>query len=87
VSIYFLEIGTMYLSLCPLAFETFCEEHVGIGSRDMIQAWYGYDERYIKMMEKIKHFIENQQIKPDEELKEKWLEKVFLNAWITRVKV
>ncbi|PFO04675.1 hypothetical protein COJ85_11630 [Bacillus sp. AFS076308] len=70
-----------------LAFETFCEEHVGIASREMIQAWYGYDERYIKVMEEIKHFIDIYQIKPDTQLKGIWLEKVFLNAWIARVKV
>lgn len=69
-----------------LAFETFCEEHVGMASRDMIQAWYSYDERYIKVMEEIKNFIDIHQINPDAELKGIWLEKVFLNAWITRVK-
>jgi hypothetical protein len=69
-----------------LAFETFCEEHVGMASKDMIQAWYGFDERYIKMTEKIKHFIDIYQISPDVELKGIWLEKVFLNAWENRVK-
>lgn len=70
-----------------LAFETFCEEHVGMASREMIQAWYGYDERYINVMEEIKYFIDIHQINPDSELKGIWLEKVFLNAWETRVKV
>ncbi|MDR7239655.1 hypothetical protein [Neobacillus drentensis] len=70
-----------------LAFETFCEEHVGIASRDMIQAWYGYDERYIKMMEKINNFIDIYESNPDEELKGIWLKKVFLNTWKNRVKV
>lgn len=70
-----------------LAFETFCVEHVGMASKDMIQAWYGYDERYIKMMEKLKHFIDIYQINPDTELKGIWLENVFLNAWKSRVKV
>lgn len=25
-----------------LAFETFCQEYVGVESKDMIQAWYGF---------------------------------------------
>lgn len=69
-----------------LAFETFCGDHVGIKSEDMIQAWYGYDERYIKRIEKIKQFIDFYQIDQDNELKEIWLKKVFLDAWETRVK-
>jgi hypothetical protein len=68
-----------------LAFETFCGEHVGIDSMDMIQAWYGYDERYIKKVEKIKLLIDFYQIDHDSELKKVWLEKVFLNAWKTRI--
>jgi hypothetical protein len=69
-----------------LAFEDFCAEHVGIESKNMIQAWFGYDERYIKKIERIKHFIDLFQIEQDTELKEIWLEKVFLNAWETRAK-
>ena len=68
------------------SFETFCGDHVGIDSKDMIQAWYGYDERYIKMVEKIEQFTNFFQISLDEDLKGIWLEKVFLNAWETRVK-
>lgn len=69
-----------------LAFETFCREHVGIESKDMILAWYGYDERYIKKIEKIKDFINFYQIDHETESKETWLERVFLNAWENRVK-
>lgn len=69
-----------------LAFDSFCEEHVGLTSKDMIKAWYGYDERYINMMEKIKHFLDFYKISTDAELKGIWLEKVFLNAWENRVK-
>lgn len=69
-----------------LASETFCREHMGIESRDMIQAWYGYDERYVKTIEKIKQSINFFQIEHDPELKKIWLEKVFLNAWESRVK-
>ncbi|WHY98834.1 hypothetical protein [Peribacillus simplex] len=69
-----------------LAFETFCSEYVGIESKEMIQAWYGYDDRYIKKIEKIKQFIAYYQLDHDAELKEIWLEKVFLNAWESRVK-
>lgn len=69
-----------------LAFETFCGEYIGIKSNEMIQAWYGYDERYNKKIEKIKQLIDFYKIDPDIELKEIWLEKVFLNAWKNRVK-
>lgn len=68
-----------------LAFETFCEKHVGIGSKDMIQAWYGYDERYIKMIGKLKSFIDLYQFDQDTELKEIWIEQVYLKTWETRV--
>lgn len=70
-----------------LAFDSFCGEHVGIESKDMIQAWYGYDDRFIKKVEKLKQFINSYQIEQDNELKEVWLEKVFLKAWEARVKV
>lgn len=69
-----------------LAFELFCEEHLGIESIDMIQAWYGYDERYTNKVERIKQFISFYQIDHNTELKEIWLEEVFLNVWRTRVK-
>ena len=69
-----------------LAFEAFCKEYVGIDSKDMIQAWYGYDERYIKKIESTKQFIDSFQIDHDTDLTEIWLKKVFLNAWETRVK-
>ncbi|MDP9742303.1 UNVERIFIED_ORG: hypothetical protein QFZ59_004133 [Bacillus sp. B2I3] len=69
-----------------LAFDSFCGEHVGIESKDMIQAWYGYDDRYKKKVEKLKGFIKSYQIEQDNELKEVWLEKVFLKAWEARVK-
>ncbi|MGE6379216.1 hypothetical protein [Peribacillus muralis] len=68
-----------------LAFETFCWEYLGLKSEDMIQAWYGYDARYIKKIEKIKEMIDIYQTDLDSELKEIWLKRVFLNAWQARV--
>ncbi|MFC0472495.1 hypothetical protein ACFFHM_18920 [Halalkalibacter kiskunsagensis] len=69
-----------------LAFETFCREHVGIDSKDMIQAWYGYDERFIKKIENIKQLLDLYPIYPDLELKDLWLKNVFVNEWNNRVK-
>ncbi|WP_332632542.1 hypothetical protein [Halalkalibacter flavus] len=69
-----------------LAFEKFCREYAGIDSKDMIQAWYGYDERFIKKIENIKQFLDLYQIAPDIELKDIWLKNVFLNEWNHRVK-
>lgn len=69
-----------------LAFEAFCIDYMGIDSKDMIQAWYGYDDRYLKIIGKIKEYIDFYQIDLYAELKEIWLEKVFLNAWENRVK-
>ncbi|WP_375346285.1 hypothetical protein ACEWPB_02720 [Priestia megaterium] len=68
-----------------LAFEDFCKEHMGIEPKYMIQSWYGYDERYIKKVEKLKQFIDFYQTDHYIELKKIWLEKVFLNAWKMRV--
>ncbi|MFD6442698.1 hypothetical protein ACFWDG_23645 [Peribacillus sp. NPDC060186] len=45
-----------------------------------------HDGRYIKKIEKIEQFIDFYQVDHDAELKEIWLEKVFLNAWESRVK-
>ncbi|PGR96898.1 hypothetical protein COC61_11005 [Priestia megaterium] len=84
-----LNIETKYLSEVQaflLAFESFCGEYVGIESKDIIQAWYGYDERYINKIEEIEQFIDFYQIEHNTKLKEIWLEKVFLNAWRTRVR-
>lgn len=68
-----------------LAFDTFCEEHLGIDSKDMIQAWYGYDERYIKKIGEINEFLNLYQVEPDTQLKGIWLEKVFINGWEHRL--
>ncbi|PGT73604.1 hypothetical protein [Priestia megaterium] len=68
-----------------LAFETFCGEHVGIDSTDMIQAWYGYDERYINKIKGIKEFLNLYRSETDLILKNIWLEKVFINGWKLRV--
>ncbi|PGT49820.1 hypothetical protein COD13_29055 [Priestia megaterium] len=70
-----------------LAFETFCKEHVGLESKDMIQAWYGYDERYINMVSEINEFINVFRVDPDMALKNIWLEKVFINEWERRLKI
>jgi len=67
------------------AFETFCKENVGINAKDMIQAWYGYDERYINKIDKIKEFLDTYQIEPDTHLKDMWIEKVFINGWEKRL--
>ncbi|WP_116316313.1 hypothetical protein [Bacillus subtilis] len=68
-----------------LAFETFCEEHVGIAWQDMIQAWYGFDERYINIISGINEFLNLYHVEPDMILKDIWLEKVFINRWVYRV--
>ncbi|MCY8233892.1 hypothetical protein [Priestia endophytica] len=68
-----------------LAFETFCEEYVGIDSKDMIQAWYGYDERYICKIKKIMDFLNCYQLELDILTKDIWLEKVFINGWEERL--
>lgn len=68
-----------------VAFETFCEKFVGIKTKDMIQAWYGYDERFLNKMDRIKAFLETYQLDIDTELKQKWLEKVFINEWKKRI--
>jgi len=68
-----------------IAFETFCEEHLGIASKDMIQAWYGYDERYINKVSEINEFINLYQVEVDMLLKDIWLEKVFVNGWVQRL--
>ncbi|PEI55922.1 hypothetical protein [Priestia aryabhattai] len=69
-----------------LAFETFCEEHAGVTSKELIQAWYGYDEKYINKISEIKEFLNLYQIEPDTLLKDMWLEKVFTNGWVQRLK-
>ncbi|MGE7686761.1 hypothetical protein [Peribacillus simplex] len=68
-----------------LAFETFCKEHVGIDAKDMIQAWYGYDERYINKICRIKEFLNTYQVEPDTQLKDIWIKKVFINGWENRL--
>lgn len=68
-----------------LAFETFCRVHLEVEVKDIIQAWYGYDERYIRKVEKMKELINTFQIDHDNELREIWLEKVFLYHWRTRI--
>lgn len=68
-----------------IAFETFCEEHIGVASKDMIQAWYGYDERYIDKISKINEFLNFYEIEPDTFLRDIWLEKVFINGWVQRL--
>ena len=52
----------------------------------MVQAWYGYDERYIKTINNMKQFIEAYQIEQDNELKEICLKEIFLKTWKNRVK-
>lgn len=56
---------------------------MGIETKDIIQARYGYDERYIKMIEKIQQMIDFYETDQDFELKDIWLERVFLHAWKT----
>lgn len=68
-----------------LAFETFCNEHVGIDSKDMIQAWYGYDGTYVDKIVRVKEFLNFYPVKPDMQLKDIWMEKVFINAWNSRL--
>jgi len=68
-----------------LAFEAFCEEYVGIAYKDMILAWYGYDERYIDKISEINEFINLYQVELDTLLKDIWLEKVFINGWVKRL--
>ncbi|MDG0059148.1 hypothetical protein [Priestia sp. P5] len=68
-----------------LAFEAFCEEHLGIDSKEMIQAWYGYDERYIRKINKIKEYLDFYQVELDKTLKDIWLEKIFIKGWADRL--
>jgi hypothetical protein len=68
-----------------LAFETFCEEHLGIDAKDLIQAWYGYDERYLNRIERIKESLDTYHIELGTQLKNTWLEKVFINGWENRL--
>lgn len=68
-----------------LAFETFCKENVGIDAKDMIQAWYGYDERYINKISRIKEFLDTYQVDLDTQLMDIWIEKVFTNGWENRL--
>ncbi|KHE72484.1 hypothetical protein [Halobacillus sp. BBL2006] len=67
------------------AFEIFCREHVGVESQDMIQAWYGYDDRYIRKIEKIKQSIDFYQLDHDSELMANWLKRVFIPEWQRRM--
>lgn len=78
------KLGEIYGFL--LAFEEFCKETIGVDSRIMIQAWNGYDDRYIKTIIKIKEYLKINQAAPDEDAKRKWLEKVFNCTWERRVK-
>ena len=68
-----------------IAFEVFCDEYLGTASKDMIQAWYGYDERYINKINEIKEFINLYEVGVDTVLKDIWLRKVFINGWEQRV--
>ncbi len=52
-----------------LAFEEFCTEILGINSEVMIQPWYGYDDRYIHTLNKIKDYMKINQVEPDEKAK------------------
>ncbi|WP_426945437.1 hypothetical protein [Bacillus altitudinis] len=68
-----------------LAFEKFCLEYLGVESEDMIRAWYGFDERYIKRIGKFKELINIYQVDYDPEINRIWLMKVFLPVWEKRV--
>lgn len=67
------------------AFEAFCDGYLGISSKEMIQAWYGYDERYINKISEINEFINLYEVEVDTELKDIWLRKVFINGWKLRM--
>ncbi|KIL72341.1 hypothetical protein SD78_4450 [Bacillus badius] len=78
------KLGEIYGFL--LAFEEFCKETIGMDSRIMIQAWNGYDDRYIQTIIKIKEYLIINQAVLDEEAKKQWLEKVFNCTWERRLK-
>ncbi|MGC9935241.1 hypothetical protein [Priestia aryabhattai] len=69
-----------------LAFEEFCTDTIGIDPGIMIKAWYGYDDRYIRIIIKIKDYMMINHVEPDKEVKRKWLENVFNTTWGLRVK-
>ncbi|GAB6259318.1 hypothetical protein [Peribacillus sp. N1] len=68
------------------AFEEFCKNIVGVYSEQLIQAWYGYDDKYIQISQMIKDYVMIMQVEPDEEAKKQWLDGVFNYTWERRVK-
>jgi hypothetical protein len=68
-----------------LAFEQFCVENLGVAPEILIQAWYGYDERYLNKINHIKDFLKLNHIEPDEEKRKVWLESVFSCSWEHRI--
>lgn len=67
------------------AFEEFCTEYLGVDQLTLIQAWHGYDDRYIDKIHEIKQFLRKHQIKLNYEIKEKWLNNVFISSWEKRI--
>lgn len=78
------ELGEIYGFL--LAFEEFCKGTVGIDPETIIKAWYGYDDRYMVIIFKIKEYMMIYQVEPNEEVKREWLENVFNSTWERRIK-
>lgn len=78
---FFIEVKSFLL-----AFDTFCLEYLSIDPNDIIQAWFGYDERYVNIIKTVKEFLNLYQINSDMELVNIWLEKVFIYGWECRIK-
>lgn len=68
-----------------IAFEEFCIDYLEIETIVLIQAWHGYDDRFIDKIHEMKQYLSINQVEFDEVSKEQWLNNTFIYNWRKRI--